>query len=145
MAFAWSSHTCEPYTTEDGIELCIYNFHFRQPPIQKLPRIEVGNVAARFQDRYSDAVTQGCTPPLSSHGSCRPMDEYTPLHCGGMQLGRQEQCSCWFSILFALIITLSTCQLHVCMSHAIMIYNMIGSLPIYKTPFEDLFEKKTFA
>ena len=27
-------------------------------------------------DGYSDAVTQGCTPPLSSHGSCKPIDEY---------------------------------------------------------------------
>ena len=27
------------------------------------------------QDGYSDAVTQGRTPPLSSHGSCKPIDE----------------------------------------------------------------------
>ena len=27
----------------------------------------------RVQD---DAVTQGCTPPPSSHGSCKPIDEY---------------------------------------------------------------------
>ena len=30
----------------------------------------------RAQDGYSDAVTQDHTPPLSSHGSCKPTDEY---------------------------------------------------------------------
>ena len=31
---------------------------------------------ARALDGYSDAVTHGCTSPLSSHGSCKPVDEY---------------------------------------------------------------------
>ena len=30
----------------------------------------------RVQDGYSDAVTQGHTPPPSSHGSYKPIDEY---------------------------------------------------------------------
>ena len=29
-----------------------------------------------MQDGYSDAVTQGHTPPLSSRGSWKPIDEY---------------------------------------------------------------------
>ena len=41
----------------------------------------------RVQDGYSDAVTQGRTPPPSSHGSCKPIDEYPnalrgPCRCG---------------------------------------------------------------
>ena len=42
----------------------------------------------RVQDGYSDAVTQGHTPPLSSHGSCKPIDEYPYCTEGAMQLGR---------------------------------------------------------
>ena len=39
------------------------------------------------QDGYSDAVTQGRTPPLSSHGSCKPIDEYPYCTEGAMRLG----------------------------------------------------------
>ena len=53
----------------------------------KLLSVEVGNLRPRVQDRYSDAVTEGCTPPPSSHGSCKPIDEYPnalrePCRCG---------------------------------------------------------------
>ena len=42
---------------------------------------------SRVQDGYSDAVTQGRTSPPSSHGSCKPIDEYPnalrgPCRCG---------------------------------------------------------------
>ena len=33
-------------------------------------------VQPRVQEEYSDAVTQGRTPPPSSHGSCKPIVEY---------------------------------------------------------------------
>ena len=36
-----------------------------------------------------DAVTHGCTPPLSSRGSCKPTDEYPYCTEGAMQLGRR--------------------------------------------------------
>ena len=41
----------------------------------------------KVQDEYSDAVTQGHTPPPSSHGSCKHIDEYLnalrgPCRCG---------------------------------------------------------------
>ena len=42
----------------------------------------------RVQDGYSDAVTQGRTSPLSSHGSCKPIDESPYCTEGAMQLGR---------------------------------------------------------
>ena len=44
--------------------------------IVDLPRVDVGNLVAKSPGRISDAVTQGRTPPPSSHGSCKPIDEY---------------------------------------------------------------------
>ena len=35
-----------------------------------------------------DAITQGRTPPISSHGSCKPIDEYPYCTEGAMRLGR---------------------------------------------------------
>ena len=36
-----------------------------------------------------DAVTQGHTSPLSSHGSCKPIDEYPYCTEGAMQWGNE--------------------------------------------------------
>ena len=40
----------------------------------------------RARDGCSDAVTQGRTPLLSSHGSCKPIDEYPYCTEVAMQL-----------------------------------------------------------
>ena len=41
----------------------------------------------RVLDRHSDAVTQGCTPPFSPHGSCKPTDEWPYCTKEALQLG----------------------------------------------------------
>ena len=46
-------------------------------------------VASLLQDGYPDAVTQGHTSPLSSHGSCKPIDEYPYCTEGAMQWGNE--------------------------------------------------------
>ena len=46
----------------------------------------------RVLDEYSNAVAQWCTPPLSSHGSWKPMDEYPTALRGAMQLRRYGWC-----------------------------------------------------
>ena len=45
-----------------------------------------GNLAARSLDGYFDAITHGHTPPLSSHGSCKPTEEYPYCTERAMQL-----------------------------------------------------------
>ena len=43
----------------------------------------------RVQDGHSDAVTQGRTPPPSSLGSCKPIDEYPDAVRGPCRRGEK--------------------------------------------------------
>ena len=62
-------------------------------------------VQPRVQDGHSNAVTQGRTPPPSSHVSCKPIDEYSnalrgPCRCGdkaGVPLPTGHQ-SCYLKL-----------------------------------------------
>ena len=92
---------CEPYTTGKSTDLCSFiskvlahlQYKCFTLIVQHmlatwiLSSVEMGNLAAKSQERYSYAVTLGRTPPPSSHGSYKPIDEHPtalrePSSCG---------------------------------------------------------------
>ena len=58
----------------------------KELPVEDLLRQRCRIICCMTRDKPSDAIAQGCAQPLSSHGSCHPINVYCTE--GDMQLWR---------------------------------------------------------